>query len=111
MTAYILNLIVMLVLVAGLAVGSLWLWRRVQPGMAQGRDRLVRVVDAVPLGATGRLAVVEFGGRHILIAVARGRIDKLAEAAAGTDLIDDGGQPAPDEPRTPTPFDRLVRRS
>lgn len=93
MTAYILNLVVMLLLVAGLAVGSLWLWRRVQPGVAVGgrRERLVRVVDAVPLGATGRLAVVEFEGRRILLSVARGRVDKLAEVSAEGEFIDDGG--------------------
>lgn len=97
MGAYLLNLVLMLLLVAGLAVGSLWLWRRVQPGMAVGRrERLVQVVDAVPLGATGRLAVVEFGGRRILVAVARGRIDKLAEVAIdGEDYIDDGGTVPP----------------
>jgi flagellar protein FliO/FliZ len=107
MTAYFVNLIVMLLLVAGLAIGSLWLWRRVQPGMAQGRERLVKVVDAVPLGTTGRLAVVEFGGRHILLAVARGRIDKLGEAEIGGEFIDDGGEPV-DAVRGA--FDRLVRR-
>jgi flagellar protein FliO/FliZ len=85
---YILNLILMLALVAGMAVGALWLWRKAQPRLAFGqRSRLVQLVDAVPLGATARLAVVEFDERHLLIAVsragrpaARGR----TRAAAGT---------------------------
>ena len=34
------------------------------------------------MGATGRLAVVEFANRHILVSVSRGRIEKLAEAPA-----------------------------
>ncbi len=106
MTAYLLNVLVMLVLVSAMAVGAIWLWRRVQPGVALGpREKLVRIVDAVPLGATGRLAVVEFGDRHILISVARGRIDKLAEAPVDTGLIDDGGEPAP-----PGPFDRFLSK-
>ena len=33
MWAYILKLVILIPLVAGLAYGSLWLWRRVQPGM------------------------------------------------------------------------------
>jgi flagellar protein FliO/FliZ len=80
MTAYILKLILMVPLVGGLAFGALWLWRKVQPGMALGqRERMVRLVDAVPLGATGRLAVVEFGDKRLLLAVSRGGVQLLSE--------------------------------
>lgn len=83
MTAYILKLLVMLPLVAGLAYGALWLWRRAQPGMALGqRDRALKIVDALPLGAVGRLAVVEFGDKRLLVAVSRGRIELLSETHA-----------------------------
>ena len=88
--AYLLNLVLMLLFVAGLAVGALWLTRRVRPGLAFGRrEQAVRVVDAVPLGTAGRLAVVDFGGRRILIAVSRGRIEKLAEIEAPAFRLDD----------------------
>jgi flagellar protein FliO/FliZ len=81
MTDYILRLIVLVPLVAGLAFLALWLWRKVQPGMAlRQRDRMVTIVDALPLGATGRLAVVEFSGKRLLLAVARGQVQLLSEA-------------------------------
>ena len=81
MTAYILKLILLVPLVGGLAFGALWLWRKVQPGMALGqRERMVQVVDAVPLGTTGRLAVVEFGGKRLLVAVSRGTVQLLSES-------------------------------
>lgn len=84
MTAYILKLLIMLPLVAGLAFGALWLWRRVQPGMALGqRERAVKIVDAVPLGAVGRLAVVDFAEKRLLVAISRGRIELLSESDAG----------------------------
>ena len=85
MTEYILRLLFLVPLVAGLAFGALWLWRKAQPGMAIGgqRERLVKVVDAVPLGATARLAVVEFEGRRILLAVSR----------TGIVRVDDDRQP------------------
>ena len=84
MTAYILKLLLLLPLVAGMAFGALWLWRRVQPGMALGqRERAVKMVDAIPLGAVGRLAVVDFADKRLLIAVSRGRIELIAEADAG----------------------------
>lgn len=82
MTDYILRMLVLLPLVGGLAFGALWLWRRVQPGMAFGqRQRWVRLVDAIPMGATSRLAVVEFADRRLLLAVSRGNIQLLAESA------------------------------
>ena len=83
MWTYILKLVILIPLVAGLAYGSIWLWRRVQPGMAMGqREKHVKLVDAVPLGATGRLAVVEFGDKRLLLAVSRTGIQLLSEAAA-----------------------------
>jgi flagellar protein FliO/FliZ len=83
MLDYLLRLLLLVPLVGGLAYGSLWLWRNLQPGMAIGnRERALKVVDAIPMGATGRLAVVEFANRHILISVSRGRIEKIAEAPA-----------------------------
>lgn len=90
MTAYLLRLVLLLPLVAGLAFGALWLWRRVQPGMSGfgPRERAVKIVDAVPMGTMGRLAVVEFAGKRYLVGVSRGRMDLIAEAempnAAGT---------------------------
>ncbi len=81
---YLLRLVVMVPLVAGMAYGTLWLWRKVQPGMTVGqRDKLVRVVDAVPLGATGRLAVVEFEGKRLLLAVSRGQVQLLTDSERG----------------------------
>ena len=48
--------------------------------MALGqRDRALKIVDALPLGAVGRLAVVEFGDKRLLVAVSRGRIELLSE--------------------------------
>jgi flagellar protein FliO/FliZ len=80
---YLLQLFLMVVLVGGMAVLSLWLYRKLQPGMSFGqRERAVRVIDAVPMGPLARLAVVEFAGRRFLIAVSRGRVDTIAEAEA-----------------------------
>lgn len=92
MIDYLLKLLLLVPLVGGLAYASLWLWKKLQPGIAIGnRQRALKIVDAIPMGATGRLAVVEFANRHILISVSRGRIEKLAEAPA------DGAFVLPDE--------------
>ena len=89
MWAYILKLVILIPLVGGLAYGSLWLWRRVQPGMAfTQRARMVKLVDAIPLGATGKLAVVDFAGKRLLLAVSRTGVTLISETAATEDLQD-----------------------
>lgn len=90
MTEYFLRLLFLVPLVGGLAFGALWLWRKAQPGMAggAGRERLVKVVDAVPLGASGRLAVVEFDGKRLLLAVSRNGVTRVDESPVNLGLID-----------------------
>ena len=78
---YFVKLLILLPMVGGMAFGALWLWRKYQPGLmaAQG-NRAVKVVDAVPLGNFGKLAVVEFQGKTLLLSVTRGRIERIAES-------------------------------
>jgi len=89
-TEYFLRLLFLVPLVGGLAFGALWLWRKAQPGMAGGgnRERLVKVVDAVPLGTAGRLAVVEFDGKRLLLAVSRTGVTRVDEAGGAPFVID-----------------------
>ena len=90
MTEYFLRLLFLVPLVGGLAFGALWLWRKAQPGLVGNaqRERLVKVVDAVPLGTAGRLAVVEFDGKRLLLAVTRTGVVRVDEAPAAFGLID-----------------------
>lgn len=81
MTSYILKLLVLIPLVCGLAFGALYLWRKVQPGLATGqRERRLKLVDGLAVGAASRLAVVEFGNKQLLVSISRGRIELLSEA-------------------------------
>ncbi|MET0239013.1 MAG: flagellar biosynthetic protein FliO [Sphingobium sp.] len=78
---YFVKLLILLPLVGGMAFGALWLWRKYQPGLMQAQgNRAVKVVDAVPLGNFGKLAVVEFQGKTLLLSVTRGRIERIAES-------------------------------
>lgn len=77
---YFVKLLILLPMVGGLAFGALWLWRKYQPGMMLGQqDRAVKLIDALPMGTFGKLAVVEFEGRRLLLSVTRTRIEKIAE--------------------------------
>ena len=83
---YLLRLALLLPLVGALAWGSLWLWKRLQIGMpvAQTRDQLIRIAELRPIGAGTKLAVVEFGGKQVLVAISRTGVASLA--------IDDRGE-------------------
>jgi flagellar protein FliO/FliZ len=86
MTAYILKLVFLVPLVGGMAFAALWLWRKVQPGMTLGnRERLVKLVEATPLGATTRLAVVDFADKRLLIAVSRTGVQLISETQVSQD--------------------------
>jgi len=82
MFEYILRLLILLPLVGGMAWGSLWLYRKYQPGMLGGgqANKAVKLVDALPMGTMGKLAVVEFEGQRLLLSVTRGKIEKIAES-------------------------------
>jgi len=77
---YFVKLLILLPLVGGMAFAALWLWRKYQPGMMVGQtDRSLKLLEALPMGTFGKLAVVEFEGKKILLSVTRGRIEKIAE--------------------------------
>lgn len=76
---YLLRLLLVVPLIGGLAWGSLWLWKRVQLGLParSTNNRSVRIVDAVAVGSHGKLLVVEFGGKTLLLGVSRSGISRL----------------------------------
>lgn len=86
MLEYILRLLILLPIVGGMAWGSLWLWKRVQMGVpltGQRPDQPVQMVGVLPLGPGSKLAVVEFAGQRILVAVSRNGITRLADDSHG----------------------------
>ena len=84
MTEYILRLFVIVPFVGGLAWCSLWLWKRSQFGglMRQQAARRVEIVETLTLGTSGKLAVVKFSGRQLLVAASRQGITLISESAA-----------------------------
>ncbi|MEO9635722.1 MAG: flagellar biosynthetic protein FliO [Parasphingorhabdus sp.] len=78
MTYYIIKLFIMVPLVGLLIFGSLWLYRKFQPQMMMRQNaNLLNVVETLPMGVQSKLAVVDFGGRQILLAVTRSGIQKI----------------------------------
>ena len=92
MFEYILRLLILLPLIGGMAWGSLWLWKRVQMGVPRvggaAKTRAIEMVDVLPLGPGSKLAVVEFAGQRILVAVSRNGITRIADDAQGDFHVD-----------------------
>lgn len=83
-SSYLLKLALVLPLTGGLAVALLFAWRKIQPRLGQPIAKgPVHLVDSIGLGTAGRLAVVEFGGRQLLLSVSRSAIVCVAEQAVG----------------------------
>jgi flagellar protein FliO/FliZ len=104
MTYYILKLVIMLPVMAGLIYGSLWIYRKYQNGPMQGAlgnigglrpKRELKLVETMAMGTSGKLAVVEFGGQKILLSSSRGSIQHIASVALDEEAMDQSaGAPA-----------------
>lgn len=81
MVIYVLKLLLLLPLLAGLIWGSLWLAKKAQGGMAaRGGTTSARLVETTMLAPGMRLAVIEFHGREILVGTSKQGLVRLAEA-------------------------------
>ncbi|GFZ96316.1 flagellar biosynthetic protein FliO [Blastomonas marina] len=119
MTYYILKLVIMLPLMAAMIVGSLWVYRKYQPGFAGAtRQRNLRLVETLSLGSSGKLAVIDFGEQRLLVSAVRGRIECLStqDRPDDADLVDEldrdgGGDPTVDLPAKAKGFRAALDRA
>jgi flagellar protein FliO/FliZ len=79
---YVIKLIVLLPLIGGLAWGTLKLAQKMQGrlGAAQGGTKRFRIVETTMLSPGLKLAVIEFGGREILVSASRQGLTRLGDA-------------------------------
>lgn len=80
MTAYIIKLLVLLPIMGGLIFAALWLYRKYQPAlMGAQKERSIKMLETLPVGNFGKLALIEFEGQKILLSVTRSRVERIAE--------------------------------
>ena len=81
MVWYILKLLVLLPLIAGMAWGCLKLAQKMQERAGTGAGtKSVKILETTMLSPSLKLAVLEFHGREILVSVSRQGLTRLAEA-------------------------------
>lgn len=75
MWSYILKLVVLLPLVCGLLIGTLYLWRRLESRLPGNQgERMLQVKETMMISPGLRLAVLEFEGSKLLLSVGRGGV-------------------------------------
>lgn len=78
---YILKLLILLPMIAGLAWGCLKLAKKMQEKTGGGA-KSIKIIETTMLSPTLKLAVIEFRGREILVSASRSGLTRLAEAPA-----------------------------
>ena len=75
MWSYVLKLVILLPLVCGLMIGSLYLWRRLEARMpGKTTTRMISVKETMMISPGLRLAVLEFDGKALLVSEGRGGV-------------------------------------
>jgi len=83
---YILKLLVLLPLVCGLMIGCLYLWRRLESRMpGKPSTRLIGVKETMMISPGLRLAVIDFGGKRLLVSVGRGGVALIDKTEQDSD--------------------------
>lgn len=83
MWSYVLKLVVLLPLVCGLMIGSLYLWRRLEARMpGKPQTRMIAVKETMMISPGLRLAVLEFDGKRLLVSVGRGGVSLVDKVDA-----------------------------
>jgi flagellar protein FliO/FliZ len=76
----VLGLVVVLAVMALIA----WALKRFMPNIGSNNQSVVRVVGGVSVGSRERIVVVEVAGRWLVVGVASGQVNGLANLDAGT---------------------------
>jgi flagellar protein FliO/FliZ len=76
---YLLKLLILLPLMAGLIYGCLWLYRKYLPQMQHAAEGAIVVKEVRAINGFFRLMVVEFDGQRLLLSVSRNGVEKIAD--------------------------------
>jgi flagellar protein FliO/FliZ len=80
----ILKMLLGLALVLAVMALITWILKRIMPGVGNNKQSVVRVVGGVSVGSRERVVVIEVAGRWIVVGVASGQVNGLANLDAGS---------------------------
>jgi len=80
----IMKMLLGLVIVLAVMALITWVLKRMVPGVGNNKQSVVRVVGCVSVGSRERVVVLEVADRWIVVGVASGQVNGLANLDAGT---------------------------
>lgn len=83
-TGGVLKMVLGLAVVLAVMALLTWVLKRMMPGAGGNKQSVVRVVGGVSVGSRERVVVVEVAGRWIVVGVAPGQVNGIADLEAGS---------------------------
>jgi flagellar protein FliO/FliZ len=80
----VMKMVLGLIIVLAVMALITWFLKRMMPGIGGNKQSVVRVVGGVNVGSRERVVVVEVAGRWIVVGVASGQVNGLANLDAGS---------------------------
>lgn len=102
------KMVIALALVLGVIAAVAWLFKKITP-IGQGQGSVARIVGGVSVGTRERVVVIQVADRWLVVGVAPGRVNAIADMQAGslTDIEVVGA----DSPLTAHPFAKWLKKS
>lgn len=79
----VLKMVLGLTIVLAVMALVTWVLKRILPGIGSNKQSVVRVIGGVSVGSRERVVVVEVAGRWIVVGVASGQVNGIANLDAG----------------------------
>lgn len=83
----VLKMVLGLVVVLAVMALITWALKRFMPNIGSNNQSVVRVVGGVSVGSRERVVVLEVAGRWLVVGVASGQVNSIANLDAGTSQI------------------------
>ncbi len=93
-TGGILKMVLGLAVVLAVMALLTWVLKRMMPGAGGNKQSVARVVGGVSVGSRERVVVVEVAGRWIVVGVAAGQVNGIANLEAGSMQLSENAQAA-----------------
>lgn len=86
-TGSILKMVMGLAVVLAVMAVISWLVKRLLPNAAGGQHSVVKMVGGVSVGSRERVVVLEVAGRWLVVGVAQGQVNAIANLEVGSDKL------------------------
>jgi flagellar protein FliO/FliZ len=83
----VLKMVLGLAIVLAVMALITWLLKRMMPGVGSNKQSVVRIVGGVSVGSRERIVVVEVAGRWLVVGVAPGQVNSIANLEIGATTL------------------------